>query len=129
MESVGPQARTVSAPRFEFVTRGSRADPATIAYAREKVMAAARVAPRNVRSARVTLTFEKHRSIERPAKAEALVDVDGRIVHAEADARSLTEAIDLVEHRLRRRLDGIHRRRTPEDPERSERRGGDSDES
>jgi ribosome-associated translation inhibitor RaiA len=112
MESARSQAaRAVNEPHIEFVTRGRRPHPATVAYAREKVLAAVRAAPRNVRFARVTLTFEEHRSIERPAKAEALLDVDGRVVHAEAVARSSTEAIDLVEQRLRRRLNGIRRRR------------------
>lgn len=101
----------VNDPHVEFVARGRRPHPVTVGYAREKVLAAARAAPRNVRFARVTLTFEEHRSIEKPAKAQAMLDVDGRIVHAEAVARSLTEAIDLVEQRLRRRLDGIRRRR------------------
>jgi ribosome-associated translation inhibitor RaiA len=95
-----------------------------VAYARKKVLAVARAAPRYVRFARVTLTFEEHRSIERPAKAEALLDVDGRVVHAEAVARSSTEAIDLLEQRLRRRLDGIRRRR-PRNTKVMEGRGGE----
>jgi ribosome-associated translation inhibitor RaiA len=112
MESALSQAaRAVNDPRIELVTRGRQAHPTTVAYARKKVLAVARAAPRNVRFARVTLTFEEHRSIERPAKAQALLDVDGRVVHAEAVARSSTEAIDLLEQRLRRRLDGIRRRR------------------
>jgi ribosome-associated translation inhibitor RaiA len=77
-----------------------------------------------VRFARVTLTFEEHRSIESPAKAEVTLDVDGRIVRAEAVARSSTEAVDLVEQRLRRRLDGIRRRR-PRKTKVMEGRGGE----
>lgn len=115
--------RAVNDPHVELVTRGRRPHPATVAYARAKVLAAARAAPRNVRFARVTLTFEEHRSIERPAKAEALLDVDGRVVHAEAVARSSMEAIDLLEQRLRRRLDGIRRRR-PRKTKVMEGRGG-----
>lgn len=95
-----------------FVTRGRRLHPATVAYARKKVLAVARAAPRTVTFARVTLTFEEHRSIGRPARAEAMLDVDGRVVHAEAVARSSREAIDLVEQRLRRCLYGIRRRRS-----------------
>jgi ribosome-associated translation inhibitor RaiA len=103
--------RALNDPHIEIVARGRRPHQATVAYAREKVSAALRAAPKKVRFARVTLTFEEHRSIERPAKAEALLDVDGRVVHAEAVARSSTEAIDLVEQRLRRRLNGIRRKR------------------
>lgn len=112
MQAAGSQTtRGVNVPDIEFVVRGRRPDPATVAYARSKVLAAARAAPRNVRFARITLTFEEHRSIERPAKAEVTLDVDGRIVRAGTAARSWREAIDLVEQRLRRRLAGIRRRR------------------
>jgi len=112
MQPVGSRTtRGVNDPHVVFVGRGRRPHPATVAYAREKVLAAARAAPRHVRFARITLTFEEHRSIGRPAKAEAMLDVDGRVVHAEAVGRSSTEAIDLVERRLRRRLNGIRWRR------------------
>jgi len=112
MQVAGSQTtRGVNNLHIEFVARGRRPHPATVAYARSKILAAARAAPRNVRFARITLTFEEHRSIERPAKAEVTLDVDGRVVRAEAAARSSKEAIDLVEQRLRRRLAGIHRRR------------------
>ncbi|HEX6581467.1 MAG TPA: HPF/RaiA family ribosome-associated protein [Actinomycetota bacterium] len=124
MQPLGSRTtRGVNDPRVEFVGRGRRPHPATVAYAREKVLAAARAAPRNVTFARVTLTFEKHPSNERPAKAEAMLDVDGRVVHAEAVARSSTEAIDLVQQRLRRRLDGLRRRR-PRQRKGVEGRGG-----
>jgi ribosome-associated translation inhibitor RaiA len=114
MAAAGSQTRRRNDPPIEFVARGRRPDLATVAYARKKVLAAARAAPRNVRFARVTLTFEAHRSIERPAKAEVALDVDGRIVRAETVARSSREAIDLVEQRLRRRLDRIRPRRRRE---------------
>lgn len=125
MEPVGSRTtRGVNDPHVELVGRGRRPHPATVAYAREKILAAARTAPREVRFARVTLTFEKHRSIERPARAEAMLDVDGRVVRAEAVARTSTEAIDLLEHRLRRGLDGIRRRR-PRKTKVMEGRGGE----
>ena len=125
MRPVGSQTtRGVNNLHIEFVARGRRPHSATVAYARSKVLAAARAAPRNVRFARITLTFEEHRSIESPAKAEVTLDVDGRIVRAEAVARSSTEAVDLVEQRLRRRLDGIRRRR-PRKTKVMEGRGGE----
>jgi len=110
---VGSQACAGNGPPVEFVARGWRPHPETIAYAREKVIAAARAAPRRVRFARITLTLEDHRSIERPAKTQVTLDVDGRMVRADAVGRSFTEAIDLMEQRLRRRLAGIHRPRRP----------------
>jgi ribosome-associated translation inhibitor RaiA len=125
MQPLGSRTtRGLNDPRVEFVGRGQRPHPATVAYARGKVLAAARAAPRDVRFARITLTLEKHRSIERPAKAEAMLDVDGRVVHAEAVASTSTEAIDLVGQRLRRRLDGIRRRR-PRRRKGMEGRGGE----
>lgn len=112
MQPVGSRImRGADDPQIEFVARGRRPHPATVAYAREKVWAAARAAPRNVRFARITLAVEEHRSIERPARAEVALDVDGRIVRAEAAAGSAREAIDLVEQRLRRRLVETPRRR------------------
>lgn len=99
--------RGVNGPQVQFVARGRRPHPATVAYAREKVLAAARVAPRKVGLAHVTLTFEAHRSIERPAKAKVTLEVDGEFVRAEAVARSSREAIDLVEQRLRQRVAGM----------------------
>ena len=94
---------TTGEPDLELVFRG-RQPPATIAYARKKILAAARTAPARVRFGRVKLTLEAHRSIERPARAEVMLDVDGRIVRAQSAARSIEEAIDLVDQRLRRRL-------------------------
>jgi len=89
---------------LEFVCRGRQPDAVTIAYARKKILAAVRTAPARVRFGRVKLTLEAHRSIERPARAEVMLDVDGRTVRARSAARSTEEAIDLVDQRLRRRL-------------------------
>lgn len=89
---------------LEFLFRGRQPHPATMGYARKKILAAARTAPAPVRFGRVTLTLEGHRSIERPSRIEVMLDVDGRIVRAQATARSTEEAIDLVDQRLRRLL-------------------------
>jgi len=95
---------------LELVCRGRQAQPAMIAYARKKILAAARTAPAPVRFGQVKLTLEAHRSIERPARAQVLLDVDGRIVRAQSAARSIDEAIDLVDQRLRRRLRDARRK-------------------
>jgi len=97
-------ATTTSDLDLEFLFRGRQPHPATMGYARKKILAAARTAPARVRFGRVKLTLEAHRSIERPARAEVMLDVDGRIVRAQSAARSIEEAIDLVDQRLRRRL-------------------------
>ena len=97
-------ATTTNDLDLEFLFRGRQPHPATTGYARKKILAAARTAPARVRFGRVKLTLEAHRSIERPARAEVMLDVDGRTVRARSAARSTEEAIDLVDQRLRRRL-------------------------
>lgn len=124
MESAGELAtRVMSEPDIGFVARGRRPHPATVSYARHKVLTAARTAKGKVRFARITLTLEKHPSIERPASAEVTMDVDGRIIRAQSAARSPREAIDLVEVRLRRRLADHPRRRPRKATGGQERRG------
>jgi len=54
---------------------------------------------RPVLSARVTLTM-----VARPAAAQATIDVNGRIVRAEAAGRTMRDAIELMADRLRARL-------------------------
>jgi ribosome-associated translation inhibitor RaiA len=89
---------------LDVVIRGDAPSEAVIDYARDKVLMALRPAPRRVRSGRLTLSSEPHRSIRRPASAEVLLDLDGRVVVARAAARSAREAVDLLEDRLRQRL-------------------------
>ncbi len=52
----------------------------------------------------VKLTLEPNPARERPAKAEAVFDVNGEPVRAHVAAHDLSEAIDLLEDRLGRRL-------------------------
>ncbi len=61
--------------------------------------------------ARVKLAVEPDPARARPARAEATLDVDGDLVRAHVASRSLTEAIDLLEHRLRDQLEHRARRR------------------
>lgn len=93
------------APPFELgiVKRGFE-DEGVVEYAREKVLHAARAAPRPVLFGRLKLTHEPHRSLERPALAEVMLDLDGRPVRAHVAAHDLHEASDLLEQRLRRKL-------------------------
>jgi len=58
-----------------------------------------------VLSARVTLTMSADPAVAFPAKAQATVDLNGRIVRAQAAAETMPEAVDLMAHRLRARLD------------------------
>ena len=59
---------------------------------------------RPVLSARVTLTMSADPAVARPAAAQATIDVNGRIVRAEAAGRTMRDAIELMADRLRARL-------------------------
>ncbi len=74
-------------------------------YAETKVRAAAHAAPRAVLFGRVTLSQHVNPSTARPATAKASLDVSGRMVRAHVAAPGMREAIDLLEERLRRRLE------------------------
>ena len=75
------------------------------AYAREKIDRLRGLAPRPVLFARVDLTAHADPARERPAFAKAELDVDGQVVRAHAAAATMFEAIDLLEARLRDRLE------------------------
>lgn len=95
------------------------------AYAREKLARLARYAPRPVTSARIRLRYEPDPARSRPAIAEATIDVDGQPVRAHVAATTAREAVDLVEARLRRRLERLgERARSTHLRHRDARRGG-----
>ena len=58
-----------------------------------------------VLSARVTLTMSADPAVTFPAAAHATVDVNGRVVRAEAIGPTMREAIERMANRLRIRLD------------------------
>lgn len=68
--------------------------------------------------ARVKLAFEPDPARQRPARAEALLDLNGDPLRAHATARTMDEALDALEHHLHDRLE--HRARRREDLHRSE---------
>jgi hypothetical protein len=98
-----------------LVVLGRSPGARTIAYARAKVLAAARAAGRPVSFARLTLTHEERRANPEPAGAEVLVEVGGRSILARARGRSTREAVDRLEQRLRRRLQPDHGSRRGQD--------------
>jgi ribosomal subunit interface protein len=79
-------------------------------YATEKVMQLARYTRRPIVYALLRLSVEPRRAIERPAVAEATLDLGGQIVRAHVAARDPMAAIDLLDDRLRRRLERQARR-------------------
>ena len=80
------------------------------AYLLRKVGAVMRLAPEPILAARAGLRLERNPSLERPAVAKASFDVNGRQVRAQVAAGGPQEAIDLLEERLRRRLEELSER-------------------
>jgi ribosomal subunit interface protein len=88
---------------FVVTLRGSVPDRAA-AYAEEKVRRVGEVANQPVLSTHVVLTIAGDPARDRPAIAEATLDVNGFSVRAQAAAGDLLGAVDLLEDRLRRKL-------------------------
>ncbi len=100
---------TVLARDVVVSTRGTVPESAAD-YAAEKVARVVRLAPAPVLHARVGLHVHPNPSVERRSLAEATLDVNGRAVRAQAVAETIEEAVDLVEARLRRRLEVLSSR-------------------
>lgn len=75
-----------------------------VEYAKRKVESLYRAAPRPVLHASIRLEHETNPGLERPATAEASLDLSGRSVRAKVAAPTMHEAVDLLEDRLRRQL-------------------------
>ncbi|KOV33319.1 sigma 54 modulation/S30EA ribosomal C-terminal domain-containing protein [Streptomyces sp. H021] len=100
--------------------RGQVPDGADV-YAQGKMLAAIGHVRGPVLTVRVKLTQSVNTSASRPATAQAVVDVNGRMVRAHVAANSMFEAVDLLQERLAARLTrprryaagGQHRNGTP----------------
>lgn len=86
------------------VTTHGRLSTDAVEYARSKVADLGRLTDRPVLWARVRLTRHGDPAAERPIVAQANMDVDGRLVRAQADGTTAHEAIDRLDERLRRSL-------------------------
>jgi ribosome-associated translation inhibitor RaiA len=98
-------------PPMEVTVLKGEIPPSVSGQARRKVGAVLHLAPAPVLSARVTLAFEAAPDIERPAVAKATLDVNGHPIRAHVAGRTLSEAIDLLEAKLRRELEILSERR------------------
>jgi hypothetical protein len=79
-------------------------------YARRKVASLDRLGRRPVRYAKVDLGIHGDAARERPAFAKGELDLDGQVVRAHATGTSAVEAIDLLDARLRERIERtLHR--------------------
>jgi ribosome-associated translation inhibitor RaiA len=81
-----------------------------VSYARAKIERVADAFADPVLHAELRLVAAPDPARERPALAEATLDVDGRHVRAHVAAHTMTEAADLLEERLRRRMDRYQQR-------------------
>ncbi|WP_327134450.1 hypothetical protein OG311_31645 [Streptomyces sp. NBC_01343] len=83
--------------------RGQVPDGADV-YARGKMLAVIGHVRGPVLTVRVKLMQAVNTSANRPATAQAVVDVNGRMVRAHVAANSMFEAVDLLQERLAARL-------------------------
>ncbi|MFF6850759.1 hypothetical protein [Streptomyces antimycoticus] len=81
--------------------------PGVIEYAQEKVRALTGRTGEPVLFARVKLTHLANPAMERPALAQANLDVNGRLARAHVAATTVTEAVDLLQDRLAGRLERL----------------------
>ncbi|MCV7279351.1 HPF/RaiA family ribosome-associated protein [Mycolicibacterium flavescens] len=91
-----------SSVNVEVTTRGDL--PGADEYARTTVEELSRFAHRPLSHAHVKLTRHGDPDLERPVIAQANLDVDGRLVRAQAQGDTAREAIDRLGERLRRQL-------------------------
>lgn len=90
---------------IDVTTRGEL--PGAADYARKKLGELGRLTHRPVLYARVKLSRHHDPAVESPVVAQANFDVNGRLVRAQVEAATAREAIDLLESRMRRRLERI----------------------
>ncbi|MGW7331181.1 sigma 54 modulation/S30EA ribosomal C-terminal domain-containing protein [Streptomyces sp. NPDC054840] len=83
--------------------RGQVPDGADV-YAQGKMLAVIGHVREPVPAVRVKLTQAVNPSANRPATAEAVVDVNGQLVRAHVAANTMFEAVDLLQERLAARL-------------------------
>ncbi|CAN3127402.1 ribosome hibernation promotion factor [Mycobacterium sp. smrl_JER01] len=92
--------------------------PGIAEYVQTKIGTLARHAHRPVTSARVRLGRHHDPAVERPVIAQANLVIGDRTVRAQVEAGTATEAIDILESRLRRQLEHVAARwATPKGPE------------
>jgi ribosome-associated translation inhibitor RaiA len=93
----------VDATTTEVSHKGDVRD-SDVEYATGKIRAVADTCRERVHHIEVRLVLDPDRGRERPAQAEAALDIDGRTVRAHVAASTVTEATDLLVDRLNRRV-------------------------
>lgn len=97
------RSTTRHAPEVQVEARGEM-PPHAREYARDKVLALLGRVREPVPFVRVKLTMMANPAVERPAIAQANVDVNGRQARASVAAGTVQEAVDLLQDRLAKRL-------------------------
>ncbi|HEX6335374.1 MAG TPA: sigma 54 modulation/S30EA ribosomal C-terminal domain-containing protein [Jiangellaceae bacterium] len=100
--------RTISFPAVEVVA-GPDIPESARARAGRKLAALARYVNEPILHARVRLTRSHDPALARPVIAQGNLDVNGRIVRAQVAAATAHEAVELLQARLRRRLERMAR--------------------
>jgi ribosome-associated translation inhibitor RaiA len=80
-------------------------------HARERLGALDHCVSDPVLGARVTLRFERNRRLERPARAEAELNVNGHMLRGHVASQTMSQAIDELGSHLERQLHGFVDRR------------------
>lgn len=94
---------TIQAIRVRTMRHG-RVPPGTGELAVTKIGSVLQHVAKPVLSVRVTLTMSADPAVASPAKVQATLDLNGRIVRAGAVAETMGDAVELMAHRLRTRL-------------------------
>ena len=98
------------APAQVRVSVSGNVPSGTAEYAQAKIATAAGHVREPILHARARITANPNPAAQRPVVAEANLDLNGIPVRAQVDAPTAREAVDLLEARLRRRLDRLARR-------------------
>src|SRR5215207_6687427 len=102
------RTKLMALPTVRVSIRGEVPD-GTAEYTDTKIIRALRRASEPVLDARVRLTVHRDLAVQRPVTAEANLDLRGRAVRVQVDAPTAREAVDLLDARLRQRLDRMAR--------------------
>lgn len=100
--------RNISFPEVEVVA-GEEIPETARARARRKIAALVRYANEPVLRARVRLSQSHDPAVARPVIAQGNLDLNGRALRAQVAAATTHEAVELLENRMRRRLDRLAR--------------------
>lgn len=111
MPVVPPAATLGAVIDFAITTRG-QVSQGQRALARQRLAHLDRFVPDPILAARAMLSWQANPSLERPARAEAEIDVNGHLVCGRVAAETMSQAIGELAGRLERQLDDFDKRRS-----------------